>query len=93
MLTLLQRTSNWKFILPLFVLFRGVSFYVFPTYQAKMNKVAGVEIQPLDTRFSYILAEVTNDFEKLGAKGRDLYKLIVDRIDMIYPIIYGVFLF
>lgn len=91
MIKILQRTSNWKYILPLFILFCGVSFFIFPKYQSQLAEMAGEEVKPLDIRFSYTVDEVINDFEKLGVEGRDLYKFIVGRIDMVYPIIYGLF--
>lgn len=89
MTDLLSRYSTWKLIVPLFILFVGFSVFFFPGYQSRMQAAAGEPISPLDTRFSYTYEEVRRDFEKLGADGRDTYRIVVSRIDMIYPIIYG----
>jgi hypothetical protein len=91
MIKLLQRISNWKFILPFFLLFGFITFYLFPHYQLQLSQAAGEEIKPLDVRFSYSLSEVNYLFNKLGVEGRELYKKVVGRVDMIYPIIYGFF--
>ena len=91
MIKILQSTSTWKYILPLFILFCGVTFYIFPKYQSQLREIAGEEVKPLDTRFSYTLEEVVSDFEKLGVEGRHVYQFIVGRIDMIFPVIYGLF--
>jgi len=54
-----------------------------------MAEVAGGGVQPLDTRFSYTTAEVSDTFQKLGSEGRAIYESVVGRIDMIYPLVYG----
>ncbi|MCJ8167162.1 hypothetical protein MKJ04_20140 [Pontibacter sp. E15-1] len=89
MISVLNRISTWRYILPLFASFCFVTFRIFPTYSSRLQDIAGQEIQLLDIRFSYATSEVLYDFEKLGTEGRDLYKVIAGRIDMIYPIIYG----
>jgi hypothetical protein len=80
--------SGWKFILPLLVLFVLFSFFIFPEYQSRMGAIAGEYIQPLDTRMSYDAAEVQTLFEKLGTEGRDVYRFVTGKIDMIYPLVY-----
>lgn len=92
MIQLLSKTSNWKFILPFFLLFCFFTFYLFPSYQTKLTKIAGEELPPLDTRFSYSLQDVKYLFDKFGTEGRELYTIVAGRVDMIYPIIYGVLL-
>jgi hypothetical protein len=88
---ILLRASTWKYIFPLFVLFFGITFFVFPSYQYRLNEIAGQEVKSLDTRFSYTLKEVRMDFEKLGVAGRSLYSSIVGGVDMLYPLVYGLF--
>lgn len=89
MIRFLQKSSNWKFISPLFILFAFFTFYLFPEYQGRLDKSAGEKVQSLDTRFSYTLNDVNTFFEKLGSEGRDIYSFVVGKIDMIYPVIYG----
>jgi hypothetical protein len=89
MIRILNAASNWKFILPLFLLFAIFSFFLFPEYQSKMTEAAGEELAPLDTRFSYNTEEVTYFFDKLGPDGRDIYGTVAGRIDMLYPIVYA----
>jgi hypothetical protein len=84
--------SNWKFILPLFILFAFFSFYLFPEYQSQMGAHASQQVQPLDTRVSYTTEEVKTLFTALGVEGRNLYSFITGKIDMVYPVIYGLML-
>ena len=86
---ILDKMSNWKFILPFFILFLVFPFFLFPYHQQLMTKVAGQEIIPLDSRFSYSFNEVKNDFDKLGAEGRNVYRFAIGVVDMIFPVIYG----
>ena len=86
---LLSKYSNWKLILPAFIFFVGFSAFFFPRYQKKMQDAAGEPIAPLDTRFSYTYEDVRSAFERLGVDGRNVYSDLSSRIDMIYPLIYG----
>ena len=91
MTDLLVRYSNWKVILCAFLLLLVFSVVAFPTYQARMAEAAGEQVEPLDMRSSYTIDEVVRDFEKLGAEGRAVYRIVVGRIDMIFPLLYGSF--
>ncbi|HYF31263.1 MAG TPA: hypothetical protein VD993_09100 [Chitinophagaceae bacterium] len=86
---LLSTASNWKLIVPFFILFCLATFVVFPAYHQKMVTAAGKEFQILDTRFSYSITDVRTLFNDLGTEGRQLYRFVVGRVDMIYPVIYG----
>jgi hypothetical protein len=81
--------SNWKFILPLFILFLIFPVFIFPYYQGRMAKVAGQEVIPLDSRFSYSYAEVKKDFDRLGSEGRNTYRFAISKIDMLFPVVFG----
>ena len=85
----LAKFSNWKTLLPLFLIFALFSFYIFPQYQYRMTEAANGPVAPLDTRFSYTVEEARGAFDKLGAAGREVYREVVSRVDMVYPIVYG----
>ena len=72
---LLQKASSGKLILVFALLFCVLSFYAFPSYTAKLKKIAGGEVKILDTRYSYSNADVQTLFEKLGSEGRELYRV------------------
>ena len=91
MINILNKASNWKFILPLLILVIAFSVFVFPYYQSKLQSIHG-SFQALDVRFAYTDEEVRADFEALGAGGCEIYRTVVGRIDMVYPIFYGSFL-
>src|SRR5690242_13390624 len=86
---ILIRMSNWKFILPSFVLFLTFAVVLFPHYQSRMTESAGQAVVPLDSRFSYKAGEVKNDFDKLGPEGRDTYRFVVAAVDMVFPVAYS----
>ena len=69
MKNILDKLSNWKLLLPLFILFLIFPVVLFPYHQQRMAEFAGEEVTPLDSRFSYSYNEVKNDFEKLGVEG------------------------
>ena len=89
MKNILVKLSNWKFILPLFILFLIFPVYLFPHYQGRMAEIAGQDVMPLDSRFSYTYDEVKNDFNKLGSEGRDTYRFVIANVDMLFPLFYG----
>ena len=86
-----HRISNWKFILPIFILFVANS-YIFTHYQQKIDTIAGESVPILDMRENgYTYEEVKIDFDKMKSEGRDIYKFLAGKVDMIYPITYGLF--
>lgn len=86
---ILIKMSKWKVILPLFVLFLIFPAYLFPHYQGRMGQLAGQEVIPLDSRFSYNYDEVKNVFDRLGSEGRNTYRFVIAKVDMVFPIVYG----
>ncbi len=89
----IKQLANWKTILPLFTIFILFSFYLFPKYQAKINLIAGIEIQSLDARFTYSNNDVIALFDTITTEGRQLYFFISSQLDAFYPLVYGLLLF
>lgn len=78
----LHRISNWKFILPLFILFVANS-YMFTHYQQQIDAIAGESIPILDMRDSgYTYDEVKTDFEKMQTEGRGIYHFLASKVDL-----------
>lgn len=90
-MNILRRASNWKSILPLFVILLGCMLFVFPKYRSDINTIANEKVRSLDGRINYNLEEVTRLFDTLGDEGREIYKIVSGRIDMAYPIVYCLF--
>jgi len=67
----------------LFLLFVGIFLY----FQGKINR--GQHLPLLDTRHGYTCAEVKDYFEAIGVEGRAIYRFVVGRVDMVFPIVYG----
>lgn len=89
MKTILLSASNWKFILPLSILVFIFAAVLFPYYQGRMAEIAGQDVIPLDSRFSYSYEEVKNAFDQLGPEGRSTYRFVIACVDMLFPLIYG----
>lgn len=86
----LQSFANWKTIVPLFVLFMVFSFVVFPYYAEQRPEVFVEKPKSLDARFlGYDFEDVHIFFDYLGEEGRRTYHFVETRIDMAYPLIYG----
>ena len=92
MIELLNKITNFRLVLLLMLTFSVFSAYLLPSYQDKMNQIAGKEAVVLDTRINYSLADVNVVFTDMGVIGRDFYKSTIIPVDMVYPIIYGLFL-
>ncbi len=71
----------------LFLAFVGIFQY----YQGKISP--GKRLKSLDARPGYTKAEVADYFETIGPNGRELYRFVVGRIDMVFPLVYGFLMF
>lgn len=70
----------------LFLAFVGLFHY----YQGKISP--GKRLKSLDARPGYTKAEVADYFETIGPKWRAVYRFVVGRIDMVFPLVYGFFM-
>ncbi len=89
----LNYTISRKTIFALGLLLLFFMFYLFPTYQAKINEAAGTELQLLDVHFSYTKNDVLLIFQTATEAGRAKIQFITGIIDMIYPLVYTALLF
>lgn len=88
---MLRRYSNWRMILPSSVLFILYTLIIFPFYLSQINEIANEKVLFLDGRFKYNYEQVNSLFDKMGIEGRYIYHFMAGKVDMIYPVIYGVF--
>ncbi len=89
----MKRLSSWKSIVVLSVVWACAVFYIFPIYKTELNNVAGSDVQLLDARFSYTQDDVSYLFKTIDHTGQQIYLSILGKIDMIYPLIYGLLLY
>ncbi len=89
----MKSKSNYITIIILGLLFLFFMAYLFPLYQVEVNDIAGKPVQSLDTRFSYAKNDVLQLFEAVKVEGREKMEFISGVVDMIYPLIYGIFFF
>jgi len=85
---LLAKTSNWKFMLPAFLV-SAYCIYLFQTYQAEMSTMIGEEALIIDMRSGYTEPEISKFFAQLKEEGRALHRYVTGVVDMIFPIGYG----
>ena len=88
MTNLLAKVSNWKFILPAFLGFI-YCLYLFQTYGAQLNVLAGEEAPIIDMRRDYEVAEIKDFFTKIQPEGRQIHQFVSGVVDMIFPFAYG----
>jgi hypothetical protein len=89
---LLEQLARWKVILLLLVLYLGFSLFLFPFYQGQIDEIAGEPLKALDLRMQYSFEDAQTLLEKMQPEGRSIAQLISGRVDMVYPIVYGLFL-
>lgn len=91
-MNLLKALANWKVILFFCLLSLFFIIYLFPLYQAKIEEVTGTEFVLLDARLHYSFSEVEIFLKSLEKNGMADAKIISGNIDMLYPLVYGLFL-
>lgn len=84
----LAKASNWKLILPAFLV-SAYCIYLFQTYQADMGAMIGEETLIIDMRSGYTEPEISEFFTQLKEEGRSLHHYVTGVVDMIFPIGYG----
>jgi len=68
----LAKASNWKLILPAFLV-SAYCIYLFQTYQADMGAMIGEETLIIDMRSGYTEPEISEFFTQLKEEGRSLH--------------------
>ena len=84
-------TTGWR-VLFLFLLNVVMMGYIMPVATAILALAANNSVLPLDLLFFYTPAEAFAMLEKYGQTGRALYMKIELTVDLLYPIIYTLFL-
>ena len=84
-------TTGWR-VLFLFLLNIVMTGYIMPVATAILALAANNSVLPLDLLFFYTPAEAFAMLEKYGPAGRALYMKIELTVDLLYPIIYTLFL-
>ena len=86
-MNVLNRIANWKFIIPLSIVFLSFPLFFFEHYQSKIDAVAGSGLKILDVRLSYSFDDVNGLFAAMGSEGRKIYSIISGKVDMVFPIV------
>jgi hypothetical protein len=88
MIHLLAKCSNWKFIVPFFLLTTFI-IYLFTQGENEISAIAGEEVTLIDLWDSYNLGEITSYFELIKEEGRAIHQRLTGAHDMIFPFAYG----
>lgn len=86
------RLSTWQALLLLFCLILLFSLYIFPQRTMHLRVECSGASPVFDARFSYSPAEVYPAFAQCSPAGRRLYALSEASIDLVFPILYNLFL-
>ena len=89
----LRRSATWRTILALLVVVIIVNAGIFPVVAQRMAEYAGVSVRPMDLRLSYSAEQAYTILLSLGDSGRRLYAIVEATVDVIYPVVYTLFLF
>lgn len=88
MKAILSKYSNWKLILPIFLMF-VVCIFLFQKYEKALSKLAGEKVQIIDMRSNYDVEEINEFFTKIKPEGIAIHKFTTAVVDMIFPVAYG----
>lgn len=70
----------------------GFSGFMFPWAEEKLLGYGGPDAKVLDLRFGFSAADANRLFEGLGEEGRSFYQMVELTLDLVYPIVYSLFL-
>ena len=91
-MSFLEKRANWKNIRVVLVVYLVFSLFLFPYYQDQVDTIAREPLTALDLRMQYSLEDARTLLDKMQLAGRDISRIISGRVDMVYPIVYGLFL-
>ena len=90
---MLDRLTNWKSVLIIFlVAVVGFNVILFPWRSRMMQDLAGRPVGIIDTMYAYNPDQVYKTIPIYGDEGRLFYALTELTIDLVYPILYNLFL-
>lgn len=89
---LIERAANLKILLVLFVCLLPFNIVFFPARSQRLTAYLGYQTTVLDSHFFTPPQDVYRYFSDLGAPGRQLYALSEVTLDLLYPLLYGIFL-
>ncbi|HEX5838974.1 MAG TPA: hypothetical protein VFY26_14155 [Anaerolineales bacterium] len=84
-------TTGWR-VLILFIAAGLMSGYIMPVAAGILALAANNSVLPLDLMFFYTPETAFDMIEKYGPAGRDLYRKILLTVDVLYPVLYTLFL-
>lgn len=90
---MLDRLANWKSVLVIFLTAVVIfNLGLFPWRSARLKEIAGRDVGIVDTMFAYTPDQVYQKISAYGVQGRQLYALTELTIDLVYPVLYNLFL-
>jgi hypothetical protein len=90
--TLLEQLANWKVILVVFLATIAFNLFVFSGRTRELRLDSGLANPILDTRFSYTPDEAYKVMKDLKPEGRRLYVITNASEDLVFPLLYNLFL-
>ncbi len=84
-------TSGWRVLL-LFILNAVMTGYIMPVTGGILALIANNSVLPLDVMFFYTPAKAFAMIEKYTTAGRSFYTKVELSVDILYPIVYTLFL-
>ncbi len=89
----LEERAQGKTLLALFLLLLLFTFVIFPWRSSELPKMQPpLEKPTLDTQFGYSVQTVYETARQLGEQGRMAYALTEVSVDLVYPVLYSLFL-
>jgi len=88
----IEQAASLKALLVLFVCLLPFNLVFFPARSQRLTFYLGYQTTVLDSHFYTPPQDVYRYFSDLGAPGRQLYAISEVTLDILYPLLYGIFL-
>ena len=90
---MLGKLANWKAVLVIFLMAVVVfNLGLFPWRSARMKALSKQDVGIIDTMFAYAPEQAYQKILAYGDQGRPFYAVTEVTIDLVYPILYNLFL-
>lgn len=92
MINFLKAVGKWPYMLVLLVILIGLNGFLFPWAEKELAGFGGPDAKVLDLRFGFSPGEANHFLELIGPEGRSFYQMLELTLDLVYPVVYGLFL-
>jgi len=88
----LKAVGKWPSMLLALAILIGLNGFLFPWAEKMLSGFGGPDAKVLDLRFGFSPGEANQFLALIGPEGRSFYQMLELTLDLVYPLVYGLFL-